>query len=77
MNSKRQCDLFGHTASYIKLRYGACANLLSFYAGNRTLNYRDSPSARYGGKFALTGEACHLLRKTTNVAQVLHYPLLV
>ena len=25
MNSKRQCDLFGHTASYIKLRYCACA----------------------------------------------------
>ena len=31
MNSKRQCDLFDHTASYIKLRYGACAKVLNLF----------------------------------------------
>ena len=31
MNSKRQCNLFDHTASYIKLRYGACAKALSVF----------------------------------------------
>ena len=50
-------------------------------AGKRTVEHislreiRDSPSARYGGKFVLTGETRHLLRKTTNVATVLRYPL--
>ena len=35
MNSKRQCGLFGHTASYIKLRYGACANGIPVFFGCR------------------------------------------
>ena len=52
MNSKRQCDLFGHTASYIKLRYGACAKVSPVFSCGtrivRALCERIGESRSYG-----------------------------